>query len=321
MFKMSQKNTPLSEMSRDEEIKGLTHGADVDGLISGALILKRFPNAKLKTASPQSEKLKKKYDLIVDLPLPKGADTRVWIDHHRNTQKEGKFEEKIYDPESKSAASLLADYFDMKEDPLVPLAERADSVSYLTPAPTEMEVDCDPAWDVNDAVKGLSEEKRFVELAKTLATNGIEALHEEFQKEISETRRLRRTAGKIAKKISKKLEEKGADAPIIIMPTGELSSMTVSGHIVFSLYRAGAKVCAIFYGGGCWLNVRDDYDKVNAGEITEQFGGGGHKKSAGAPIETEKAEELKEKLEDAGLNPVIVNMREGDKSKQKFSQK
>lgn len=291
------------------EIKVLTHGEDVDGVVCAALILKRFPRATVEIGNYRAE-LSGEYDIVVDLPLPKLIKTRVWIDHHSNPVQEGESEEKIYDPEAKSAASLLAGHLGMEEDRLVQIANRADSVSYLTEPPTGMVEGYDPAWDVNDAVKAISTIERFRELARTLALEGVASLRKKFEDELSYTRNLRRKAGEAVQMISKKVKEQKSDAAIIIMPPGEMNSSTVSGHIVFSLYRErAAKVCAVFYEGGCWLNVRDDFDKIDASEIMARFGGGGHRRSAGSSIGPEKSEEVKRELEKAGLKPLIIDLR------------
>ncbi len=294
-------------MSR-RETKVLTHSEDVDGVICAALILKRFPRATVETGTYREE-LSGEYDIVVDLPLPKLLKTRVWIDHHRNPVQEGESEEKIYNPEAKSAASLLAGYLGMEGDKLVQIANRADSVSYLTEPPTGMVEGYDPAWDVNDVVKAISTIERFRELAGTLALKGVASVRREFEDELSYTRNLRRKAGEVVQMISKKVKEQNSDAPIIIMPPGEMNSSTVSGHIVFSLYREGAKACAVFYEGGCWLNARDDFNKIDASEIMARFGGGGHRKSAGSSIGPEKSEEVKRELEKAGLKPLIIDLR------------
>jgi len=295
-------------MSR-KGIKILTHGEDVDGVICAALILKRFPNATVDTGTYRGE-MSGEYDIVVDLPLPKLIKTRVWIDHHSNPNQEGESEKKIYDPEAKSAANLLAGYLGMEGDELVQIADRADSVGYLTEPPTEMVEGYDPAWDVNDAVKAITTIEQFRELAKTLALEGVASVRRKFEDELSYTRNLRRKAGEAVRMISKKVKEQKSDAAIIIMPPGEMDSSTVSGHIVFSLYREGvAKACAVFYEGGCWLNTRRDFNKIDASEIMKRFGGGGHPKSAGSSIGPEKSEEVKRELEKVGLKPLIIDLR------------
>lgn len=290
-------------------IKILTHSEDVDGVVCAALILKRFPKATVDTGTYRGE-LSGNYDIVVDLPLPKLIKTRVWIDHHSSPNQEGESEKKVYDPEAKSAASLLAGYLGMEGDELVQIADRADSVSYLTEPPTGMAEGYDPAWDVNDAVKAITTIERFRELARTLALEGVASVRRKFEDELSYTRNLRRKAGEAVRMISKKVREQKSDAAIIIMPTGEMDSSTVSGHIVFSLYREGvAKACAVFYKGGCWLNTRRDFNKIDASEIMKRFGGGGHPKSAGSSIGPEKSEEVKRELEKAGLKPLIIDLR------------
>lgn len=300
----------LAQKSEKGRIKAITHIEDVDGVVCGALILKKFPNAELEGGLPRPESFDKKYDFITDLPLPDGVETTVWIDHHSETSKKGKSEEKIYDPSAESASGLVAEYLDIEGDELVPLADRADSASYLTQTPMSGEEDYDTAWDVNDSVKAIESEKRFVKLARTLASEGVKGVKEKFKDEISRTRELRKKADDIYKVISRKLKGMSIDAPLIISPDEKLNNLTVWGHIVFSLYDEGVKACAIFYDDRCWLNARNDFDGIDAGSIMSKHGGGGHEKSAGAPISSNKAEAVKEELKGAGLTPQIIDLRE-----------
>jgi hypothetical protein len=305
---MGENDTASSVPQVNAPVRVLTHGEDVDGVTCAALILKHFSGAIVETGTPRSE-MGGEYDFVLDLPLKKSLRTRVWIDHHRSTMIEGKAEEKIYDPNAKSAASLLARYLGIGDDELVQIANRADSASYFTDPPTSMGGDYDPAWDVNDAVKALSTSERFLELARCLTFEGVASVREKFAEELAQTRNLRGKAGELVKVISKEMKERGSDAPIIIMPLGGMNSSTASGHVVFSLYRAGAKVCVVFYEGGCWFNVRKDFDGVDASKVMARFGGGGHRKSAGSPIGPEKSGEIAGELKRAGLKPLIIDLR------------
>lgn len=305
---MSEK---LVEKASEDRIEAITHIEDVDGVICGALILKKFPDAELEGGLPRPDSFDKEYDFITDLPLPEGVRTTVWIDHHANTSTGGECEEGVYDPSAKSVAGLVAKFLDIENDELVPLAERADSASYFTKPPTdEGEEGYDPAWDVNDAVKEVGSEEEFVELAETLAFEGVGKIGERFGDEISRTRTKRRKAERMFEVISEHLEGKGIDAPIIVSPSEELNNMTAWGHIVFSLYEGGVKACAIFFDGRCWLNARKDFEGINAGKIMQKHGGGGHEKSAGAPIGSDEAEAIREELEDAGLSSTIIDLGE-----------
>jgi len=305
-----EENISPRMLPKEARIKALTDIEDVDGLVSAALILKRFPNATIDTGSAKGGGMKGEYDIIVDLPLEKSLEARAWIDHHFAQVQEGKAEEKLYDPSSKSAASLLARYLGLKEDELVSIADRADSVSYLTEAPFTLQGDYDPAWDVNDAVKAISSSEQFVELAKALAFEGLDGLRRKFEAEISHTRGLRRKAEEFVEMISKKVEDQGPDSLILLMPRFERRGSTVSAHIVFSLYRRGKiKASAVFYEGGCWINVRRDFVGLDASGIARRYGGGGHRVSAGAPIGLDKLEDIKLEFERVGLKPMVVDLR------------
>jgi len=297
-------------LPKEARVKALTDIEDVDGLVCAALILRRFPNAIIETGSAKGGGMKGEYDIIVDLPLEKSLETRAWIDHHLAQVQEGKSEEKVYDPTAKSAAGLLAKYLGLEERELAEIADRADSVSYLTNAPLGFEESNDPAWDVNDAVKAISSSEQFVELAKALAFEGLDGLRRKFEAEISHTRGLRRKAEGVVQIISKKVDDQGSDSLILLMPRFERRGSTVSAHIVFSLYRMGKiKASTVFYEGGCWINVRRDFGGLDAAEIAKRYGGGGHRVSAGAPIGPNKLENIKLEFERAGLKPMVVDLR------------
>lgn len=297
------------KLPRDARIKVLVDIEDVDGVVCAALIFKRFPRAIVETGSAKRGGMSGEYDIIVDLPLLKSLSAHTWIDHHRDAVQDGECVEKIYDPSARSAANLLASHLGVQESELVELADRADSVSYLTEPPLELEGNYDPAWDINDAVKAILSSEQFRELARTLAFEGLAAVRKKFRDELSHTRGLRRRAEGAVQTISKKIEEQRSDSLIMFMPPIERRGSTVSGHIVFSLYRKGVKAAAVFFEGGCWLTVRKDFHKMNASKIAGRFGGGGHRRSAVAPIGLEKLGDIKIEFGKVGLKPTVIDLR------------
>lgn len=304
----------IRKLEEKARVRVLTHGEDVDGVVCAALALKRFPGAIIETGSPGAE-MGGKYDIVVDLPLPRSLETHAWVDHHLSTVEEGTYEERVYDPDAGSAASLLARYLGLEAEELVGVADRADSAGYLTDPPVDREGGYDVAWDVNDAVKAVESERRFVELARVLASEGPEAVKEKFWEEISYIRELRKGAKKIVRSLSRLVEERKPDSLIILMPRIERGGSTVSGHMVFSLYPKGVKAFAIFYSGGpsgerCWINIDRDFEGLDASAIAQRFGGGGHRTTAGASIGPEKLEDVKREFERAGLKPMVVDLRD-----------
>jgi len=288
--------------------RALTHGEDVDGVVCAALVLRCYPKAIIRTAKPRT-RLIGEYDLVVDLPLQRSLTTFMWVDHHVASDKGGTCAVRVHDPRARSAAGILAKHLGIKAEELVGIADRADSAGYHTPPPLDLKArDYDPAWDVNDAIKAIESRKRFIELAKVLAFGSIEELRKEFNAEISHTREVRRGAEKVVKRISKLVEKRKPDSLIILMPPGEKSS-TASGHLIFSLYPKGIKACAVFYEKGCWLSVDKGFDGLDASELARRYGGGGHKKSAGARIGANRLGEIKHEFERAGLSTLVVDLR------------
>jgi len=304
-----QKGKSPRILPAETRVKVLTHMDDVDGLVSAALVLRRFPNASIKTFTKRKE-MRGEYDIVVDLPLLKSLRTHVWIDHHQATIQEGRCREKIHDPSARSAAGLLAKYLNLKEGELVGIANRADSASYFTDPPLNFKKNYDPAWDVNDAVKAITLSRRFWELAKVLACEGLEGVRRKFRTEISHIRRLRRKAEKIVQMLSKKVEEQKPDSMILLMPKAERRGSRIGGHIVFSLYQKGLKAFAVFTAGGfCWINVRRGFKKIDCSKVARRYGGRGHRFVGGAHIGIEKLDEIKHEFEKAGLKSMIVDLR------------
>ena len=297
----------VAELPRDSAVRVLTHRTDVDGVVCAAIVLRRFPKALICTGEPK-EDLAGEYDIVVDLPLKRGLRTKVWIDHHQTGNEGGTADEIVHDPNAPSAARLVAQYLGVGGE-LAELADRADSASYQSQPPVGEEESYDPAWDINDAVKEIKEDSRFVELAQVLASRGVDAVRRKFQREIARTRELRKRADELANRAWNVVRETGADTAVLRMPGGDLSSPTVSGRVVFSLYERGIKCCAVFYEGGCWFNVRKDLSGPDVSAIAKRFGGGGHPKSAGAPIDHDRVEAVVEELRKSGLCPVVVDLR------------
>jgi len=310
---MSQKNNSSKETKVNARTRALTHGEDVDGVVCAALFLRCYPKAIIRTAKP-STRLVGRYDLVVDLPLQRSLTTFVWVDHHATGDEGGTCTIRVHDPGARSAAGILARHLGIKAEELVGIADRADSAKYRTPPPIGLKSrGYDPAWEVNDAIKATQSRKRFIELAKVLAFGSIEELKKEFNAEISHTRRVRQGAENTVKWISKLVEKRKPDSMIILMPSGEKSS-TASGHLVFSLYPKGIKVFAVFYENGCWLSVATGFDGLDASELARRYGGGGHQKSAGARIGTNRLGEIKREFERVGLSTLVVDLRKKSQS-------
>ena len=303
---MSQKNNSFKKKV-NARIRVLTHSEDVDGVVCAALVLKCYPKAIIRTAKP-STRLVGRYNLVVDLPLKRSFTTSVWVDHHATGDEGGKCAVRVHDPKARSAAGILANYLGIKAEELVEIANRADSAKYSTPPPLSLKArGYDSAWEVNDAIKATKSRKRFIELAKVLAFGSIEALKKEFSAEISHTRKARRGAEKAVKWISKLVEKRKPDSMIILTPPSD--SSTASGHLVFSLYPKGIKVFAVFYEKGCWFSVAKGFDGLDASELASKYGGGGHSKSAGARIGTNRLGDIKREFERAGLSTLVVDLR------------
>lgn len=297
----------FKNISAEKMVRALIHGSDVDGAVCAALILKKFPDALIDLGSP-SANLSGEYDIVADLPLQKGLKTKIWVDHHANAKVEGTCEQVVHDPNSKSAASLLAKFLDVDAPELVGIADRADSAGYLTEPPINLDGEYDIAWDVNDAVKAIFYKGRFIELAKLLASGGLCELKRKFMMEILYSRNSRKRTLDAVRDLPQVIKLEGADAAIIFMQDDRTLRPGTVAHVLLS---GGIKVCIIIFPDGrCWINVGRDFEGISAAEIAGRYGGGGHSKSAGARVGLENLDKLKKELEELGLKTVVVDLKE-----------
>ncbi len=257
----------------------LTHEEDADGIVSGALYLRVYPDAVLILARPQEMNRAAfnwfrffMWDYVADLPCPGKA--RLRADHHKTNTPCAEIE--YYDPEAPSAATLALKALKLENDPemvrLVELTKQTDTANIVD----------DDAWDLNDAVKGANYEGRLW-LAYELAKRGLKALRDERVKSwIRKNRRRRELTEKIAAMIDVK--------EVTLIEFEKNLDISYRGLCTI-LEKRGAKFVAVIvpkegaYRPYFGASRESSYD---AAVVASQLGGGGHKVAAGARVKAKE---------------------------------
>ena len=182
-------------------IKIATHASDVDGLVSAALFLLKYPDAEIRFLKLGDLKyVNEEFDYIVDLPKIDGA--KINIDHHisnyKHLVKEGKLTDKdLVDPKAPSAATLVIKYLDLTNNKiareLVKMAEIADTGRY---DPNLIKLDL-----IIKCANGHQD--KLLLIAKKLSEKGKDILKDEFiKREWKRLEKAYKKGLKIAKDIS-----------------------------------------------------------------------------------------------------------------------
>ncbi len=268
------------------------HAPDGDGIACAALIFRKYPNAVVILMSPKEMRKRVanlvKWDVVADLPRPKRC--KIWIDHHASNAEMAKLNGKCkvyFDDKAPCAAVLMLKALSLEGDRvatwIAEMAAHTDNPElYTTPPPTiEEKHGYDPAWDLNDAVKGLSYSER-IKLAKALAREGVNAFRHRWVREAIRRHRARRDrAEAIANRI------KPADVTLIVFNQRNRYSSISPGAIAFKLYPKGAKIIAVAVPkkvGWYIMFRRAPGEPFSVRAIAERFGGGGHDGAAAAKV-------------------------------------
>ncbi len=98
-------------ISKSEKLSIVSHGEDLDGLFSAAIVILLHPSKlKLKFTAPYEIKtIEEGYDIVLDLPPPQGG-ARILVDHHEsNILLTNRVQRAYLKPEYPSTARLLYD--------------------------------------------------------------------------------------------------------------------------------------------------------------------------------------------------------------------
>ncbi len=265
-----------------EEIIVGTHASDIDGITSAALIIKKFPNAKIIFTKPNEIlRMTIDFDFVIDLPKPRKC--RINIDHHesnyrRLVREKRLTENDLVDPSAPSAASLVAQYFNLNDrvsKELVQMANKADRGDFD-----------DDLMILDLLIKtNISQKNKLLWLAKKLSMLGKEIFRDkDFLREAEKLRPLIDLANNI-KDIVLGLLRKGIRVAIFDATRVPYALSKVAPTI---FAKKGGDVAMSYYidpdTGKIRVSIRvGDYD-FKANEFAEMFGGGGHEKAAGITL-------------------------------------
>ena len=261
------------------------HGDDCDGICSAALILLKFPNAKIRFLNPRSIfTVNEEFDLVVDLPKPKKC--KVNIDHHKSNLERLKAEgllspQDVVDPNAPAAALLLMKYLNLENDKkareLVEIAVAADTARH-----TEETLILDKIIKAS-----LNNEEDLLRIAKILAKKGKDFLSDEWLKK--KQKEIETELSKIKIFLKTFVDSLGVNSGFVIVDEIDAISYHSAKDIAHMLLDRGCDAVAVLYRDASEpskirisIRVRRDSDAIDAEEITRKLGGGGHKKAAGA---------------------------------------
>jgi len=269
------------------------HGDDCDGICSAALILLKFPNAKIKFLNPRSIfKVDKEFDLVVDLPKPKKC--KINIDHHKSNLERLKNEgsltsQDIIDPEAPAAALLLMKYLNLEKNEkakeIVEIAVAADTARH-----TEETLILDKIIKASE-----NNEENLLRIAKILAEKGKDFLSDEWLKE--KQKEIETELQKIRASLENFVNSLSVNSGFVIVDEIDAIPYHSAKDIAHMLLDRGCDAVAVLYRDitepskiRISIRVRRDSEALDAEEVTKKLGGGGHKKAAGAI--TTKVEEV-----------------------------
>jgi len=261
------------------------HGDDCDGICSAALVLLKFPNAKIKFLNPRSIfTVDEEFDLVIDLPKPKKC--KVNIDHHKSNlerlKKEGQLgPQDIVDPDAPASALLLMKYLNLegnkKAREIVEIAVAADTARH-----TEETLILDKIIKAS-----LNSEKDLLRIAKILAEKGKNFLSDEWLKK--KQNEIEAELSKIKSLLKEFVDSLGVNSGFVIVDEIDAIPYHSTKDIAHMLLDRGCDAVAVLYRDASEpskirisIRVRRDSDVIDAEAITRKLGGGGHKKAAGA---------------------------------------
>ena len=284
------------------------HASDIDGLVSAALILLKYPNSKIDflTLRDLQNYDDVEYDLVVD--LPKTSKAKANIDHHISNYekllKEGRLTKNdVIDPKAPSAASLLIRYLGLENNEkarkLVEMANIADTGGVTK-----------KTYKLDKIIKCYSKDPAtLMKIAWILAEKGVKFDKDEWIKK--EWKRLKpwiekglKTVKKLLKKLSK------LDSNIIIVDIVSGFPRVAMNDIPWLFLNKGWEIAVIINrmreedpicpslssapnNNQARVSIRvSKHSRFDARKFAEKFGGGGHLKAAGMRLNLNGYEEL-----------------------------
>ncbi len=299
-----------------------THASDIDGVVSAALVLMKYPNAKIDFLTLRDLRLVSdvEYDLVIDLPkLPKA---KANVDHHLSNYeklvKDKRITEKdLIDPKAPSAADLLIKYLNLEDNPkarkLVELANIADTGGYTK-----------EIYILDKIIKCHSNEPDILhKIAWILVDMGSDFMRDNWI--INEWKRIKpwlEKGRKIGEKIVKEALKKGIKYLIVDLISGyprlaisdlQWLFLNKGGNVIIVINRMTEQdpVCPRITRGNLHDTVRISLRvskncNFDGRKLAEMLGGGGHEKAAGARFRGEEYFNMLAKVLDELSNHGVV---------------
>lgn len=283
----------IEDLIKEERLSICSHGEDLDGLTSASLMIAVRPEGlDVHFSAPyEIRDFEGSYDVVLDLPPPRGG-ARVLIDHHiSNTSLLNRVKVPILRPEYPSTARVL---YGMVSD-WEPGVRRYSELIDLTDVTDSGRMDLDSAL-FTSAVRKLFKEKRrkLLEVCKDLLrippTSSKDLLGLPSLK--SEVNLLIREYGGLIERI---LSLPGGEAlllnvrkyPSYLVPLMQLASQ--SYKLLGTLTKGS--------DGSLRLSLRSKPGSpLTALQLAETLGGGGHEHAAGALVPPSAVPELVERI-------------------------
>jgi len=252
----------------------LTHIKDVDGIVCGALYLKKHPDAFLVLAEPSEMRgpfnwfKLFKWNFVADLPCPGKAVMRA--DHHKTNKPCA--EKEAYNPDAPSAGILALKLLGLEND------EEAVKLAELSVDADTATFKLEETWKLNFAIKGANYKGKLY-IARMLALKGLKALEDEkilkwMQVGLAKHQKIMEIADRIEV------------TPITIVVFRKDLGLHYRGLCV-ALGKKGAKEfqAVIVPKGIVKKRVylgSTDASSIDTSKLAVKLGGGGHKNASGA---------------------------------------
>ncbi len=249
---------------------------DVDGIVSAALFLRRYPNGVVVFAAP-NEVLRSwlirstRWTFVADLPCPGRAYVRA--DHHKTNTPCAEVE--FYDPEAPCAALMAMKALGLENDD-------------VARALVKIAIETDTANIVSEEAEKLDLAVRFARyheklyIARKLAHEGLLALNDMKIREIIER-------GLKAKDLMLQIANMIPIREILVIYSPKRLDISYR-QLTIELQKRGAKMINILVRLGfnkyryyCGADRDSPYDCT---AIATKLGGGGHKYAAGALVKS-----------------------------------
>ena len=276
-------------VSKAGRISVASHGEDLDGLFSAALILLVHPEglALHFTAPYEIRDSSESYDLVLDLPPPRGG-ARILVDHHRsNLALLDRVGVAYLRPECPSTARLLYDMLREWEPSVGDYGRTVDLVDRTDTGDLDL-----PSALFTAAIRKLFKVRRgdLLKVVKDLL------VHRPIEgRDLVELPSLRREVEVIEREYGDRIKEVlslgGGDA-VLVRLSGLPSYLVPLVQLAAGRYRFFGTITA-GSDGALRLSLRSRPDSpISALEVAEALGGGGHENAAGAVIMPSDMERL-----------------------------